>query len=87
MVEPSVHLKDYVDARDEELAGRLDESATDRARIREEIAGLVRAETFQLAVDRIGALERTVSRLYGGLAVLAILLTVLGVGLRYLIGP
>jgi hypothetical protein len=86
MPEPSVSLKDYVDARDHELLRQLEASTLDRGRIREELGGMVRQETFQLAVDRIGSLERTVSRLYGGLVVLTALLSVLGVVLRYLVG-
>ena len=86
MEPPSVQLKDYVDARDHELGARLDDSARDRALLREELGELVRVETFQLALDRIGALERNIARLYGGLAVIVALLAVLGVSLHYLIG-
>jgi hypothetical protein len=84
---PSVQLKDYVDARDHELSDRLDESARDRVQIRAELGELVRSETFNLAVDRIGALERTVARIYGGLLVLAALVSVAGVILHYTVGP
>lgn len=87
MTEPSVEMKDYVDARDHELGERLDESARDRARIRQDLTGLVRQETFQLAVDRISLLERTVSRLYGGLVVIAALVSIAGVILHYTVGP
>lgn len=87
MPEPSVSLKDYVDARDHELLRALEASAADRARIREELGGMVRTETFQLAVERIGLLERTVSRLYGGLTVVVALLTLASVLTHYLLGP
>jgi hypothetical protein len=87
MPEPSVDMKDYVDARDHELGERLDESARDRARIREDLTHLVRSETFQLAVDRIAYLERQVSRLYGGLVVIAALISIAGVILHYTVGP
>lgn len=86
MTEPSVMLKDYVDARDHELAHRIDEAADERALIREDLRHLVRAETFQIAVDRISTLERMVSRLYGGLAVLVALIAVMGVIAHYLLG-
>jgi hypothetical protein len=87
MDEGSVSIKDYVDARDHELGHRLDESAHDRQLIRDELTGLVRVETFQLAIDRIGALERQLARVYGGLVVVVALLSLAGVLAHYLYGP
>ena len=83
---PSVPLRDYVDVRCDNLERRLDESATDRERIREAVGNRVNSETFQLLVDRVGSLERQNSRLYGALGIIAILGTVLGFAVRYLFG-
>jgi hypothetical protein len=75
-----------VDVRCDNLERRLDESATDRERIREAVGNRVNSETFQLLVDRVGSLERQNSRLYGALGIIAILGTVLGFAVRYLFG-
>jgi hypothetical protein len=80
-----VSLRDYVDVRCDELSRRLDESATDRERIREGIGNRVPYATFNLLVDRVGSLERQNSRLYGALGIIAILATVFGFLARYLL--
>lgn len=96
-----VPLREYVDGlraadqrlydeRAAELRRRLNESSADRQHIRDALSGLVpRTEYDRVlgqALDRINALERTVSRIYGGLAVIVLLATLLGVILRYVVG-
>jgi len=68
----------------------LHESSNDRQHIREALSGLVpRTEYDRVlgqALDRINALERTVARIYGGIAVVVLLMGMLGVILRVVLG-
>lgn len=81
-----VSLRDFVQVQLDELARRLDESATDRAHIREDVSLRVARATFDQVVGRVEQLERVQARLFGGLAVITLLLALLGVALRYLVG-
>jgi hypothetical protein len=81
-----VSLRDFVQVQIDELHRRLEESAEDRGRIREEVGARVPRTSFDLLAGRVEALERVQSRLFGGLAVITILLALLGVALRYLVG-
>lgn len=85
-----VSLRDYVEALLRDLGRRLEESATDRAHIRADVAARVPREeydrTLGQALDRLGRLEDRVARLYGGLAVIVILAGAIGIILRYTVG-
>jgi hypothetical protein len=89
-MDEGVSLRDYIDVQLKELRHRLHESATDRQHIRDALAGLVpRTEYDRVlgqALDRINALERTVSRIYGGIAVVVLALSMIGIILRVVLG-
>jgi len=85
-VEEGVTLRDFVQIQLDLLSARLDESAIDRARIRDELNTRTARTSFELLVQRVELLERQQSRLYGGLGVIALLLALLGVVLRYVVG-
>lgn len=78
------------DERHANLARRLDESARDREHICEALGGLVlRTEydrTLGQALDRLSRLETTVARIYGGIAVVVLALSMLGIVLRLVLG-
>jgi len=80
-----VSWRDYVDRRCDELARRLDESASDRERIREGIGSRVTRVEHDVVLERLNKLEGQLSRLYGGLAVVGLVIAVVGLALRYLV--
>lgn len=90
MAEGGVSLREYVDVQLAELRRRLDESTRDRQHIRDALSGLVARTEYDRvlgqALDRINSLERTVARLYGGIAVVVLVVSVLGVILRVVLG-
>src|SRR5881392_2954425 len=71
--------KDQVDEQVRGVERRLDESAVDRARLREDLGRFVpRAELDQVLV-RLGNAERTLNRIQGALALIVLLASILGV--------
>lgn len=85
-----VSLREYINVQFTELRRRLDESASDRQHIRDALTGLVpRTEYDRVlgqALDRIGKLETTIARIYGGIAVVVLALSMLGIVLRLVLG-
>ncbi len=79
-------LRDYTDQRCDELARRLDESAVDREHVREGIGARATRLELGLVIDRVSKLETQISRLYGGLAVVGLVLAALALLLRYVVG-
>jgi hypothetical protein len=81
-----VPLRDYVEALLGNIDRRLDESANDREQIRAALAQRVSHSEFDQVLTRLGAVERTLARLGGALAVVVLLASILGVVLHYLVG-
>jgi len=81
-----VTLRDYVDVRCDELARRLDESASDSEHIREGIGNRVSRTEFDLMARRVELLERLLARLFGGLTVVALVIGVVVALSRYVVG-
>lgn len=74
------------DERHQELGRRMNESAHDRERIRNTLGTFVPRTEYDQALTRLGALERSLARIAGALAVIVLLASILGVLLRYLVG-
>jgi hypothetical protein len=81
-----VSLRDYIEAQLGNIDRRLNESAHDRERIRTALGERVSRSELDQVLARLGAVERTLARLAGALAVVVLLASILGVVLRYLVG-
>lgn len=86
VTELAVLRKAQVDEQIGGLARRLDESAADRAHLRDEVARRVSRSELDQVLTRIGNVERTLNRIQGALALIVLLASILGVLLRYLVG-